>query len=351
MNAIILNSYPPEGLNYSAESAAIKVTYMLHPHVVSAGVSYLNVFYEEIFMEYKDKLEFVVRFLEEEPMFKKHFNSADEVLKIMRDIKRNSRKGKQAIVAYNKMFRALQEMYRLTVEERVATLKRHGFLHLKDLNDDLHILQCEPGVEDPKYGTDLMKRLMLLSSPEEPVIDGGFCHVLYDTAAESGHEMTLSKVEICTLPNVNTLSSEQILGVKSELMTEDLGWKPFAEEQFEVLRSLGTEEATHFFDNTPAWDEVLGKLRTQMLGNESIEWIQKTFENPTKQKVWLGLMRLEDLWKCYNDLHILPDELLEELREENKEEMDTVVPVWLIDSIVPEEAEGLPAKRKTLDID
>ena len=182
MNAIVLNGAPPGSLEYSMESASIKSAYLFHTNVVSAGISYMNIFYEDIFMEKKDDLDFMLRYLDAEPAFTKYFKSAAEVRKTMRSIKNNGRKGKQAIVAYNRMLRSVKEIYHLTVQDRLISLQRNGFPQMKDLSEDLHVLQCEPDDPDSKGNNQLMKNLMLLNSPQHPVIDGGFCHVLYDKA-------------------------------------------------------------------------------------------------------------------------------------------------------------------------
>ena len=352
MNAIVLNGAPPGSLEYSMESASIKSAYLFHTNVVSAGISYMNIFYEDIFMEKKDDLDFMLRYLDAEPAFTKYFKSAAEVRKTMRSIKNNGRKGKQAIVTYNKMLKSIKQIYRLTVEDRLIPLQRSGFPQMKDLSEDLHVLQCEPDNPDSKGDNQLMRNLMLLNSPQEPVIDGGFCHVLYDKAINLAKGKTLSTIEVGTLPNMNALKSEQILGIREDILKDDLGWEAFLDEQYNELRSLDPQEAKDHFTDSPAWADITNKLHDHINKDERLSWVNRTYSQQGDLKLSLCLLTLEDLWGVYNQCGILPDHILQELKNEHEKEGQTVTPIWLIKSSVDDNAEAqAPNKRKTLDID
>jgi hypothetical protein len=350
MEFIVYNYRGPK-LGLSGEALSIRIGIILGQRVHSIGIAgnhiYLKQNLETLNTTFEQKLKTMMKFPDVIPGAEK----LNSMLDTMR-LQWKDRKNRKNLVGFKQNEHKLNVAYESFVIATTILRKVHGLIQLSAFGEDILVVTNASSEVGERYADKFnISNLLQLHAFKQKSLHGPFVFVLYDQLAELPEEVMQNMTHLITLPNLNYLSPEQMLAVRTDL-------RPHTERFAALLKP--TEGEGHCGAH---WDKAglahIGhELQDAMAANEEIQWMSNFNMEHSTSKVFAGEMETRSLWKHLRDNGMLPDDtwaVLEALPADAAYPISIPVlivqlPNGLENDHLAEETEALP-KRKTISLE
>lgn len=357
-------------INSGSESMALRCAYLLSGEVLSTGCSYGTVCYDE-YMRSGD-IEMKVRALEiyEPQIFSENWDSADNVISMLKVIKKTKHPQPQQIILHKKLEKAIAQLWEHTHIENLNKMMKSGLPQLAPLvNDDdfvvlpVHTKETE---QDDKYFFP-MSKIFNLDFEEDENID------LFFLPFEFTLNLFMEKMPaelkprfmetVLVLPNLNALTTDELKAVKAALQSETAPLHLKMDEWIQACATRSEKETRAVFENEikPLTTAIQQKLDE----NPVIKHIDSLYGgDKPRVEVVMGEAPLQLVWEFYNTQGTIPEQTWKILEAMNSNGSITATRIafmankaatgWdktLESPAKTVEAEVVAPVRKTLDID
>jgi hypothetical protein len=352
MNSIVYIS-TPSNIDPPHNAHAIRTGLLLSTSTYAVGCAYIGILYDVLTKEANRNLVKKIEFLKNHGAFEGQPLDSDQLIK---EVKRlaNQKRDRNALLHYKMHEHHINLLYDSYTKILTDSMRSYSLLQLAGLRNSEELIVL--GFDEPKgeeYELDFRISKLLTLKLDADGSPGPYTFILIDKLAQLPPQDEAGLKHVCTLPNINSLTLDQLLGARKALHL-----------QVEKLQKLLIpEEATIGQYGGGRWNHALlaetGEgIQHAIDTNPDLKWatsIQPQF----KSKVLVGEMDTHRFWQLLRDCDQVPDDSWEALQKLPSETpYPRTIPIIVVrpnvgiaDDDSDKESDSLQHKRKTISLD
>lgn len=338
------------------EALGIRIGMLLTARTYCVGGIVSSIKHENIMRDNKATIATKLKLLAVDKTLKEQGFDAEEARKQWNTLSRLKHRTKAQIVAVKEFERIVNGLYETFLQSAMKGIEKMGLAAFDALSDNpesgiclAHYdkQNCELGEKYPLSDVFKYEAIEGESIPEPDV------WMLYHNAGEELSQVT-DLTDLAILPNINMLSSEQLLATRKALL-------PLRQQLDQLLPLVAPNQAgIQYLTGTWNIEEIqnMAAQWQQTIDQDSrLKWAKEVDSSGIKLQV--GHVETKTFWTLLNDKKMIPEPTWNVLLTElEKEEICPHIPVMVASTTkeIPDgwsltEAQTTDFKRKTLDID
>jgi len=335
-----------------ANAHALRTGLLMSTSTYSVGDAYMYILYDDMSKEANKSIERKIHLLSSHPEFEQFNATASELIATMRMLW-SDRRNTASLLHYKRMESAINRLTSEYMRMAKEGMRDLSLIQLAPLRDqDMFIILGLASEHGEKYGQGygISKVLSLFRDADSS--DGPFAFVLIDRLAQLPPEDEAGLVEVFTLPNINLLTLDQLLGARKAL-----GHSMEKLQQLLVPDHSSNDYTGGHWNRAPL-AETGEAIQHAIDTNPDLNWAA-THAPKFRSTVLVGEMDIHRFWQLQRDCNQMPEdswEVLQNLPAETP--YPRTVPIIVIrpnigfsDPNEDEADESLQHKRKTIPLD
>ncbi len=335
-----------------ANAHALRAGLLMSTITYSVGDAYMYILYDDMSKEANKSIERKILLLASHPEFEQFNASASELIANMRMLW-SQRRNTAALMQYKRLESIINKITSNYMSIAKEGMRDLSLIQLAPLRDhDMFTIFGLASEDGEKYGEEYSISKILSLYKDEGYTEGPFAFILIDRLAQLSPKDEASLIQVFTLPNINLLTLDQLLGARKALS--------YSMEKLQKLLLLDhtssnyTEAHWHRAPLAETGEAIQHAIDT----NPDLSWAA-AHAPKFRSTVLVGEMDTHRFWQLQRDCNQMPDDswaLLQNLPSETP--YPRTVPVIVIrpnigfsDPNDEQAEESLEHKRKTISLD
>jgi hypothetical protein len=341
------------GIHPAYNALALRTGLLISTATFAVGNAYMCILHDRLTAELNRNLTEKVRFIANYDTLQQSGLDPETVIRELKQLW-NNRRNTVMMKEYKKRESLINKMYDAALQAVRLQVRNFSLMQLEGLkdSDELRVFGLDE-VQGEGYERDFRISKILSLKVEPDGSPGPFAFIMIDKLAKLPAEDEAALTPLFTLPNINILTLDQLMGARKALShwTEQL-------QQLLVpdTSADGTYDIAH-------WDRPklaqAGKAIQEAIGtNPDLNWATALRPHFTCQ-VLAGEMDTKRFWQLQRDCNQVPDDSWEVLNALTAETpYPRTMPIIVVrpsldiaDENPEEDADSLKSKRKTISLD